>query len=224
MTIHHVRGRPRPFRQFVKTAVSGVAALIALAAPARAAVYVFANPAIVQPMTLDGAGLIPFPRYDSADYLGKIRLEISDGAVARGHFQYSYDGSPPLQRVSGDVADFISFSARAFDGPDLVSPTHQPFEITLNVSLDLDASGTVTNGSLFFNNAGIASEGAMTLQFSGSAQRFGGTFNLSDASYPGLVYGQLLDPVDTPEPGSLPIVAAGMLALCLCASARRRRL
>lgn len=160
-----------------------LAGLLLLPVVSHAAVYQLENP--VYPVGVD----YTFSG-DPAQLFGSVpfTLEIADAAVASGHFAYSYD--PSLGGTfGGDVASLVSFTTPA--------ERQSPLE-TLRINLRFDAAGDVLSGSsLVF--VGDRSE----LRMKGDAQNFNGTFVLGPSSgFIGTISGQLLDPIDVPEPSS----------------------
>lgn len=191
----------------MRAAVLAIAATCGLASAAWAApvTYSLINPVYNDVATSVGASL-------------NFSLTISDTAVAAGSFSlagtsgFLPSGNSPS--YSGDLADFVSFTAN-----EQATPTHLTGKLSISVTFAAD--GTVAASSFAYNGLGEMSA------MSGTGVIFGGTFGSdnfgfrcgSDAC---AVTGQLaasaaISPV--PEPASLALFGMGVSGL---AAIRRR--
>ena len=187
----------------MRAAVMAAVLTFGLSAAAQATVtYTLENPAYNSVATNAGATL-------------NFSLTIQDAAVAAGSFSltgtpgYFPSGSSPS--YSGDVADFVSFTAN-----ETATPTDSVGN--LSISATFAADGTITSSS--FTYRGVNERSAL----SGSSNSFGGTFGSDDYDFQCgsdacAVTGQLVEVATVPEPASLALLGAGVLGMMV----RRRR-
>lgn len=141
-----------------------------------------------------------------------VSLTVSDAAVASGSFSLSGTGdfSGPVT-YTGDVADFVSYTANEFATPDECVCS------TISLFASFAPDGSITSASFYY--FGI-DEGS---SLSGSGAAFGGYFNSDNFDFACsddlcTVTGRLVS--DVPEPATAYLFGAGILAL---AAARRHR-
>lgn len=190
-----------------------MAAVIAVGAQAKAAVYTF-TPTSIGPTETNTYGL------DTPAFT----IGIDDAAVTSGSFTYDYRyrityiGNPPQiafrPSAMGDVQSLQLF--RALNGSINFTTGNGPLDSTsayFTAALQFSSGGAVTAGRITYG------DDAYGLDVSGSAAAFGGSF--SRGSHPiDTVFGTLTrsSPSNVPEPEVL-----GLLGLSVaCAMALRR--